>query len=87
MNILSRRVIKVKPSATRAVTAKAYEVKAQGIQIVPMGSGEPDIDTQKNIQEAAIDAKYKQWVGNINYNRNFFQQETSQTPLNHWLKA
>lgn len=56
MNILSRRVIKVKPSATLAVTAKANELKAQGIQIVPMGSGEPDFDTPKNIQEAAIDA-------------------------------
>jgi aspartate aminotransferase len=56
MNILSRRVIKVKPSATLAVTAKANELKAQGIQIVPMGSGEPDFDTPKNIQEAAINA-------------------------------
>ncbi|AYQ56963.1 Aspartate/tyrosine/aromatic aminotransferase [Bathymodiolus thermophilus thioautotrophic gill symbiont] len=56
MNILSCRVGKVKPSATLAITAKANELKAQGIQIVPMGSGEPDFDTPKNIQEAAINA-------------------------------
>ncbi|SMN14095.1 Aspartate aminotransferase [Bathymodiolus heckerae thiotrophic gill symbiont] len=56
MSILSNRVGKVKPSATLAVTAKANELKAQGIQIVPMGSGEPDFDTPKNIQQAGIDA-------------------------------
>jgi aspartate aminotransferase len=53
---LSRRVQKVKPSATLAVTAKANELKSQGIQIVPMGSGEPDFDTPINIQKAAIEA-------------------------------
>lgn len=53
---LSQRVQKVKPSATLAVTAKANELKSQGIQIVPMGSGEPDFDTPVNIQKAAIQA-------------------------------
>ncbi|RUA05766.1 MAG: aspartate transaminase [Gammaproteobacteria bacterium] len=55
-NILSGRVAKVKPSATLAVTAKANELKAQGVQIVPMGSGEPDFDTPQNIQDAGIAA-------------------------------
>ncbi len=53
---LADRVGKVKPSATLAVTAKANELKAQGISIVPMGSGEPDFDTPINIQKAGIDA-------------------------------
>ncbi|SFV77859.1 Aspartate aminotransferase [hydrothermal vent metagenome] len=56
MTILSDRVQKVKPSATLAVTAKANELKAQGVQIVPMGSGEPDFDTPENIQQAAVEA-------------------------------
>ena len=56
MTILSERVQKVKPSATLAVTAKANELKAQGVQIVPMGSGEPDFDTPENIQQAAVEA-------------------------------
>ena len=55
-SILSNRVQKVKPSATMAVTAKANELKAQGIKVVPMGSGEPDFDTPSNIQKAAVDA-------------------------------
>lgn len=53
---LSERIQQVKPSATLAVTAKANELKAQGIQIVPMGSGEPDFDTPANIRQAGIDA-------------------------------
>ncbi|QKQ23914.1 pyridoxal phosphate-dependent aminotransferase [Candidatus Ruthia endofausta] len=53
---LSDRVQKVKPSATLAVTAKANELKSQGVEIVSMGSGEPDFDTPENIQKAAIQA-------------------------------
>jgi aspartate aminotransferase len=55
-SILSNRVQKVKPSATLAVTAKANELKAQGVKVVPMGSGEPDFDTPSNIQKAAVEA-------------------------------
>ena len=54
--ILSNRVQKVKPSATMAVSDKAKELKSQGIQIISMGSGEPDFDTPINIQKAAIKA-------------------------------
>jgi len=39
-----------------AVSDKAKELKSQGIQIVSMGSGEPDFDTPTNIQKAAIKA-------------------------------
>ena len=55
-SILSKRVQKVKPSATMAVSDKAKELKSHGIQIVSMGSGEPDFDTPTNIQKAAIKA-------------------------------
>ena len=54
--ILSNRVQKVKPSATMAVSDKAKELKSQGIQIISMGSGEPDFDTPVNVQKAAIKA-------------------------------
>src|SRR6056300_1416565 len=55
-DFLSDHVQNVKPSATLAVTAKATELKSQGIKIVPMGSGEPDFDTPLNIQQAGIQA-------------------------------
>ncbi|WP_190600767.1 pyridoxal phosphate-dependent aminotransferase [Candidatus Vesicomyidisocius sp. SY067_SCS001] len=53
---LSNRIQKIKPSATLEVTAKANELKSKGIQIISMGSGEPDFDTPNNIQRAAIQA-------------------------------
>ena len=54
--ILSSRVQKIQPSATIAVSDKAKQLKAQGVQIVSMGSGEPDFDTPVNIQKAATRA-------------------------------
>ena len=54
--ILSNRVQKIKPSATLAVNEKAKQLKAQGVHIISMGSGEPDFDTPVNIQKAATQA-------------------------------
>jgi aspartate aminotransferase len=54
--ILSNRVQKIKPSATLAVNDKAKQLKTQGVEIVSMGSGEPDFDTPVNIQKAATQA-------------------------------
>ena len=53
---LSQRVQSVKPSPTLAVAAKAKELKAQGRDIVGLGTGEPDFDTPQHIKDAAIAA-------------------------------
>jgi aspartate aminotransferase len=53
---ISNRVDQIKPSATIMVTMKSMELKAQGKDIVSLGFGEPDFDTPKHIQEAAIQA-------------------------------
>ncbi len=53
---LSNRVQLVKPSPTLAVAAKAKELKAQGRDIVGLGTGEPDFDTPQHIKDAAIEA-------------------------------
>jgi aspartate aminotransferase len=50
---LSQRVSRIKPSPTLAVTAKAAELKAQGIDVMSLGAGEPDFDTPAHIKEAA----------------------------------
>lgn len=50
---LSRKAKAVKPSSTLAITAKAKEMKANGIDVVGFGAGEPDFNTPKNICEAA----------------------------------
>src|SRR6056297_200693 len=52
----SGRIEKVKPSPTLAITALAKSMKAQGIDVIGFGSGEPDFDTPKSIKDAAIRA-------------------------------
>ncbi len=52
----SVRILKVKPSATLAITALANSLKAKGIDVIGFGSGEPDFDTPAHIKNAAIKA-------------------------------
>jgi aspartate aminotransferase len=53
---LSRRVQRVKPSPTLAVTARAAKLKAEGKDIIGLGAGEPDFDTPKHIADAGVEA-------------------------------
>ena len=53
---VSQRVQRVKPSPTLAVTALAAELRAQGRDVIGLGSGEPDFDTPEHIKAAAIRA-------------------------------
>lgn len=53
---LSKKAAGVKPSSTLAITAKAKELKAKGIDVVGFGAGEPDFNTPENINNAAIKA-------------------------------
>jgi len=53
---LSKRVQKVKPSPTLAVTARAARLKAEGQDIIGLGAGEPDFDTPTFIADAGVEA-------------------------------
>ena len=53
---LSKRVQKVKPSPTLAVTARAAQLKAEGKDIIGLGAGEPDFDTPLHIADAGVEA-------------------------------
>ena len=44
------------PSATLSISAKAKELKAQGVDVVSMTAGEPDFDTPQVIKNACIKA-------------------------------
>ena len=50
---LSKRAMRIKPSSTLAISAKAAELKAEGKDMVTFGVGEPDFDTPAHICEAA----------------------------------
>ncbi len=50
---LASRLDPIKPSITLAVTAKAAKLKADGVDVVSFGAGEPDFDTPDHIKDAA----------------------------------
>jgi aspartate aminotransferase len=56
MSFLADALLRVKPSATIAVTQKARDLKSAGRDIVSLSTGEPDFDTPDNIKKAAIAA-------------------------------
>ena len=53
---LSRKVMSIQPSPTLAVSAKAAELKAKGVDVISFGGGEPDFDTPENIRKAGCRA-------------------------------
>jgi aspartate aminotransferase len=53
---VARRVQRVKPSPTLAVTARAARLKAEGKDVIGLGAGEPDFDTPVHIANAGIEA-------------------------------
>jgi aspartate aminotransferase len=50
------RVQRVAPSATLAISNKASELEAEGIDVVDLSVGEPDFDTPETIKRAAEEA-------------------------------
>ena len=59
------------PSVTLAISAKAKELQAKGVDVVSLSAGEPDFDTPEIIKQAAISAlkagktKYTPAVGTL----------------------
>jgi aspartate aminotransferase len=53
---ISRRAAALTPSLTLAIDAKAKQMKADGIDVVGFGAGEPDFPTPQHITDAAIKA-------------------------------
>jgi aspartate aminotransferase len=56
MSFLAKRLDRIQPSQTIAVTTLALELAAAGRDVIGLAAGEPDFDTPPNIQEAGIAA-------------------------------
>ncbi len=54
--MLADRLKTLAPSSTLAVQAKAKALRAQGIDVISFGAGEPDFDTPERIKDAAVQA-------------------------------
>ena len=50
------RVAGVQPSATVMVSDRARALVRQGVDVINLGSGDPDFDTPSHIVEAAMEA-------------------------------
>ena len=57
--ILSRKAEQISASITLEITALAKKMKDEGLDVIGFGAGEPDFDTPKYIQDAAINALNK----------------------------
>lgn len=59
MTRVSSRLSRIKPSVTLAVTAKAQELRAGGVDVISFSAGEPDFPTPEHIVEAAVKALHE----------------------------
>jgi len=59
---LSIRIKRIHPSATLGITARANKMKAEGIDVVSFGAGEPDFPTPQNVSKAGIEAIEKNFT-------------------------
>lgn len=53
---LSKKGLSISPSSTLAIDAKAKKMKAEGLDVIGFGAGEPDFDMPEHIKKAAIAA-------------------------------
>ncbi len=53
---LSHNVQRVQESVTMQISAKAAQLKREGVDVIALSAGEPDFDTPPNIKNAAIRA-------------------------------
>ena len=53
---LSARAERLQPSATLTITAKAKSLRAQGVDVIGFGAGEPDFDSPDHVKEEAVRA-------------------------------
>ncbi|WP_229173798.1 pyridoxal phosphate-dependent aminotransferase [Bradyrhizobium ivorense] len=56
MPLIAQRLSVVRPSETKAMTARAAELRDQGADVITLSQGEPDFDTPSAISEAGIRA-------------------------------
>src|ERR671916_2530915 len=81
---ISDAVARMRASSTLAAMQVAEAMRAEGLDVVDLGAGEPDFDTPENIKRAAADAmrqgktKYTPTAGTRSLQQaiiNFYERE------------
>ncbi len=62
---LSQRVTNLEPSVTLAATAKAKELKAQGLDVISLTVGEPDFTTRRISSKLRLKESRAEWLVSI----------------------
>ena len=65
--MLAERVNRIALSPTLRISARAQQMRAQGIDVVDFSAGEPDFPTPEAVKracKAAIDANFTKYVAN-----------------------
>src|SRR5699024_3577198 len=82
MKELSKIALAIHPSTTLAIDAMFKQMKADGLDVVGFGAGEPDFPTPDYIKEAGIEAirnndtKYTPSVGTVELRKAICQRLT-----------
>ncbi|RJQ28300.1 MAG: pyridoxal phosphate-dependent aminotransferase [Peptococcaceae bacterium] len=77
---LADRALKISPSPTLAIDARAKQMIAAGEKVINFGVGEPDFDTPEHIKTAAVDAiragmtKYTPVAGTVELKKAIVQK-------------
>ena len=85
--MFSKRLERIQPSATLAMTAKAAELRAKGINVLNLSVGEPDFNTPENIVQAAKNAmdngytKYTPGSGILELKESVCKMSSSDVPI------
>ena len=58
---IAPRILKISPSQSLAMAARAKAMQAAGVDVVSMSLGEPDMDTPKHVRQAAQEAVDNHW--------------------------
>ena len=80
MKELSKIALAIQPSTTLAIDAMFKQMKADGLDVVGFGAGEPDFPTPDHIKEAGIEAirnndtKYTPAVGTVDLRKAICQR-------------
>lgn len=86
---LSKKAKEISKSLTLDITAKAKKMRADGIDVIGFGAGEPDFNTPQNIADAAIKAiqdgmtKYTATSGIIELKKAIIQKFERENKLSY----
>jgi aspartate aminotransferase len=78
-NAFASRMKSIQPSATLAISQRAAALRAQGVDVISFGVGEPDFETPEHIREAAKKA--------VDHGSSHYTTVRGTTPLLEAIRA